>query len=570
MSFGGNHFDRVLNAVKDVYKLYNLSRYVEKYIKLDGRPYIFGDKYGFQAVIIDDTSRVTNTVKPAQIGMTTATMAYCLAGAATQPRYHGIYSLPSSSDAQKLVTTKMNPLIMGSPELLRLLNQDVNNNELKEINHNFLFIRGTKSETAALSISADYLIADEVDRSDPDTLKQFRSRLQASEFQIIKQFSTPTLPAVGISKEAETSVRYRHFATCFHCGFSWLPRYDNDIRIPDYKGELADITQGNIKDIRWQLAHWCCPHCGKDPQLHPSRLQWVAENPEDNYEANTYFITPVTACLVLKPAYLVRTSTEFNTRTEWKNQVLGEADEEKNEQITLEDVEACKAHAALESSDIHCMGVDMGLTCAITIGREASDGTVIVVHREAVPIALFEARRRELIRQFKILPSVHDVYPYTSEIMRICEVDHNAYGAMFVTSSSKNPELYVLREKEEDVKEGTLNLRLLKVNRTGLMDIIRDLFKERRVVMKKTEESDKFDGQYTSLKRVQRFVKDELQFIWEKTDGEDHMMFSLGYLYLALKMRSRVQGTASLLTTALVSRMQIIDRRDQKDLTYQL
>ena len=111
------HLARVQEAADNVFTLKTLSKYVEKYVRLDGRPYVFGDKYGFQAIIIDDDSRVTNTVKPAQIGLTTSNMAYLLAGSATQPKFNSIYSLPTTNDAQKLVVTKLDPMIQGSPEL---------------------------------------------------------------------------------------------------------------------------------------------------------------------------------------------------------------------------------------------------------------------------------------------------------------------------------------------------------------------------------------------------------------------------------------------------------------------
>ena len=546
-----NHLERIKEGANNVYNLQNLSKFVEKHIVLEGNRYTFGDRYGFQATVINDTSRVTNTVKPAQIGMTTVTMAYLLAAACTQKKFNSIYALPSASDAQKLVATKLNPLIQGSPEVKRLLDYDVDNNELKKIGNNFVFIRGTKSETAALSISADALVADEIDRCDPDTLKQFRSRLQASDLQIVKQFSTPTIEGVGISKEAETSKRYRNMAKCQCCGNVWLPSYHTDIVVPDYSGELKDITKTTIKDVKWQDAHWKCPSCGKDPQLHPSNLQWVAENPEDNYEAHTYFITPVTACLVLRPAYLVRTSTEFGTRSEWCNQVLGETSEEENEQITVSDIDSAETDLNLESSEIHYLGADMGLLCAVSIGRMTQEGQLVVVHREMVPVSVFETRRRELMKKYKCINSVHDVFPYTTEVMRITEADQNAYGAVFTTSRS--PEMFTLQEKVENADEAKLNLRLLKVNRTVALDAVRDLLKERNVVMAKTEKSDTFKSHYTSLKRIQQFVREELQFTWEKTDGDDHMLFSLVYLMLAIKLRGRVAGWTTAGSVPIVS-----------------
>lgn len=547
------HFERVKEGANNVYNLQNLSKYVEKHLYLEGKRYEFGEKYGFQATIINDTSRVTNTVKPAQIGLTVSTMAYIVSAACTQKKFNSIYSLPTSNDAQKLVATKLDPLIQGSPEVKRLLDYNVDNSELKKLGNNFIFVRGSKSETAALSISADALVADEIDRSDPDTLKQFRSRLQASELQIIKQFSTPTINGVGISKEAETSRRYRHMAKCQCCGNVWLPSYHTDIVIPDYLGDMKEITKDTIKDVKWQDAHWKCPSCGEDPKLHPRNLEWVCENPLDNYEANTYYVSPVTACLVLRPAYLVRTSTEFNTRSEWANQVLGETSEEENEQIILSDIEKAEVETSLDSSEVHYLGADMGLLCAVSIGRLTQDGMLLIVHREMVPLSIFESRRRELIKQYKCINSVHDVLPYTSEIMRLTEVDPNAYGAIF--TSSKSPELYTLQEKVENPEDGKLNLRLLKVNRTAILDLTREFFKEGKVIMHKSDKTKNFAVQYLSLKRVQQFIKDELTFVWEKTGKEnDHMHFSMGYLLLAIKLRGRVSGFVNPGAVPLVTR----------------
>ncbi len=546
-----DHFQRLTDEVSNRYNLHNLSDYIEKNIYLEGKRMSFKNGYQFQKAIVNDTSRATNISKLAQIGATTATCAYFLAGMATQPRFNVIYALPTASDASKLTTTKVNPLIYESPALRRMLDKDVDSVELKKIANNFLFTRGAKSETAALSISADCLVIDELDRADPETVKQFRSRLQASPLQIVKQFSTPTIQGLGISKEAETSKKYRHMAKCACCNHTWLPSFHTDIIIPGYGGDLKDITSTTIKDVQWQQARWNCPECGRDPKLKETSMTWVCENPGDNYEAHTYFISPATACEVLKPSYFVRVSTEFAKRSEFLNQCLGEVAEEENEQVTQGDIDRALVDSPLDSSEVHYLGADMGLLCAVSIGRLTTQGQLVVVHREMVPLANFESRRRELIRQYRVIASVHDSQPYVSEIMRICDFDPNAYGAIF--TSSKNPELYTLQEKTEDAEEGKLNLRLLKINRTALFDNILGMWKTGSIVIHKDTKIR--DDQYLSLKRAQVMQKDELVFAWVKSDGNDHMMFSLGYLYLACRLRRGAgwaEGTVPLVSSFAV------------------
>lgn len=549
------HFKRVKDGANDVYHLNNLAPWVEQNVFVEGKLMSLQGKYSFQADIINDTSRVNNTVKPAQIGLTTATIAYYLAGMCTQKPFNTIYSLPTSNDASKLTVTKIDPMVHGSPRIKSLLNGDVDSTELKQIGSNFLFIRGSRSETAALSVSADCLVADEIDRSDPDTLKQFRSRLQASELAIIRQFSTPTIKGIGISKEAETSKRFRHMAKCDCCGHLWLPSYHTDIVVPGYLDDLNLITKTNLKDIRWQDAHWVCPKCKRDPKLRTENLQWVVENIQDNYEAHTYYVTPVTACGLLTPAYMVRTSTEFNTRAEWLNQVLGETADDTNEQITEADVAACFVQADLRSSEVHYMGADMGLTCHIVISRITQAGMMLIVHRESVPVGNFLERREELIRQYRCVVSVHDAYPYTPMIMSICDFDPNAFGCMFTTS--KSPELFTLQEKKEDAEEGKLNLRLIKLNRTRGLDELLLLIKSRNLVVTKGKDDNVLTEHILSMKRTQVFQKDELVYQWVKsTAGDDHYMFALLYSYIACKLQGTVEAASDGLM-ALVSKFKV-------------
>ena len=549
MSYYLDHLDRLQEGVNDVYSLTSLSNWVEKYAYLEGKKFSF-DGYEFQKAVMDDPSRVVNTVKPAQIGLTVTTMMYFLSVMATQ-KMNVIYALPSASDAAKLVTTKLNPILYGTPELKRLLNVNVDSTELKEINGNFLFTRGTRSETAALSVSADLLVADEIDRCDADTLKQFRSRLQASPYKLVRQFSTPTIAGYGISKEAEASVRYRHFCACAHCGHRFLPNYWSDIVIPDYDRPLNELDRLNLKDVKWKEARWKCPSCGKDPEISKERLEWVAENPTENYEATTRFISPATAYRVLTPSYLVRSSTEFNTRSEFINQVLGETSEEENQQITVGDLERALTTSPLDSSELHCMGVDIGQMCAVAIGRLTQDGTLLVVHKEFVPLSNLEIRKAELSREYRVVITVLDIMPETFLVSKITDRDPNAWAGIFTTS--KTTELFTTQQKEEDVEGGKLNMRMVKINRTAALDRLLEHFKSGKIVIARNSETGKYLSQMLSLKRSQAVVKDDFVWSWVKTDSNDHMHFASMYLLIACLLRGTAGSWTAGAGVALVS-----------------
>ena len=186
----------------------------------------------------------------------------------------------------------------------------------------------------------------------------------------------------------------------------------------------------------------------------------------------------------------------------------------------------------------------MGQLCHVTIGRLTQDGTMLVVHTEAVPLANFEVRRQELCRQYRVVVSVHDTQPETFLVSKITDRDPNAWGAIFTTS--KTTELFTTQQKSQDVEEGKLNLRLVKINRTAMLDKLMAQFKESKVVVARSADTGRFISQMLSLKRVQSFVKDELVWNWQKSDGADHMHLSLAYLLTACLLR----GTAGAWTTA--------------------
>jgi len=205
------------------------------------------------------------------------------------------------------------------------------------------------------------------------------------------------------------------------------------------------------------------------------------------------------------------------------------------------------------------MGVDMGATCAISIVRWSMD-VLLVVHRELVPLAQFEERRLTLIKQFRVVAHVYDMLPYTTEIMRITENDPNAYAAIFTVN--KTAEMYTIHEKseEEAAMYGKIAIRKLHVNRTVMCDTVRDLFKTKSIMIGRchnNQQDDAINAQYTSLKRIEVLDKDDFVYKWQKTDGNDHSFFSIGYALLATRMVSRLAGSSAKMPILVSSFKQI-------------
>jgi len=539
------HLSRIRASTLSKFGLSNVSSWIEQNLFLEGKRFSFHN-HEFQRRILDDTSPVSMAVKVAQIGMSTISYAHALACCSIMDHWGYGYVFPSSGDAQKACATRINPMIAESPEIKRLVNPDLDNTELKQIGSSFLYFRGTKSDTAGLSISLDFLTVDEYDRCDFDTAAQYVSRLQHKDTKMRRLFSTPTLANYGIMKESQTAKRWRQVATCACCSHKWLPDYFSDVKIPDYSNSLREITKQNIKDLNWTQAQWICPKCGKDPKFHDTTLEWVCENPEDNYQANCWFISPVTAHAILTPSYLVNVSTQFNRYSEFMNQSLGIPAEEEGEAILPSDIQRAYVQAELSDSSLHVMGADIGQLCHIVIGRMTHGGQFIVVHRERVPLANFEERRRQLCSAYRVRVSVHDTQPETHLIQRITDYDPNAYGAIFTTSKSAG--MFTVVNKEEDPEEGKLNMRRLNVGRTAALDALLAVVKANSLIIQRQSDlDDLYEQQMLSLKRTQVFDKQgELYYTWVKTDGEDHFHFATLYCYLATHLLGTVNSPGAI------------------------
>lgn len=533
-----DHAQRIEDALSNTYTLANLSEWIARNTYHENKKFNYLHRE-YQSLIIDDPAKTVFVVKCAQVGLSEIFARWILATVTTQDNFTAIYTFPAATDAELFTKSRLAPIIASSKAIQHMISKVVNSVDLKQFGQNsFLYTRGTFSETGALSVPADLIVHDEYDRSDMSNISAYVSRLQAKATKMRRVFSTPTVAKYGIDLEAATSKRKRQIWTCSHCSFKFLPSYHTDIHIPDYSGDKKLINKANIKDIRWQEAQLLCPKCKKVPEHDLARREWVIENPSDNYEAITYYVTPFCAPAIISPSYLVNVSTQFAKWSEFANQALGETSEDAEDTLTENDIRNAIRVGDLESNTIHFMGVDFGLMCHIIIGRVV-DGLLLVVHREAIFYTKLIERRAELMKRFTVLVSVHDLFPYTDLVTRIVDSDSNAFGAIYV--EKKSTESHVIKEQVENPEEGKLNVRSAMINRNVAFDELMAEIKAKRVVVQALDKSkdEEFVTHLRSMKRVQKFTKtQELRYVWEKTDGADHWHHSLLYLYIATKLRA--------------------------------
>ncbi|MFA9216812.1 MAG: phage terminase large subunit family protein, partial [Sphingomonadaceae bacterium] len=202
------HLARLGTALFNTYDLGDVVRYLEEKTYLKGDRFSFKD-HEFQGEILSDTSKTVYVQKCAQIGMSEAMARYALAVARIMPYFSVILTMPFSADASNFSKTRLTPIIDESPDLRESMDRDLDNTEIKGIGSSLIYTRGCSGLTSAISVPADMLIHDEVDRSDPDALGQYQSRIKHSSFKLTREFGTPTLEGVGIALKMKTARRMR-------------------------------------------------------------------------------------------------------------------------------------------------------------------------------------------------------------------------------------------------------------------------------------------------------------------------------------------------------------------------
>lgn len=527
-----DHLARLEYQIMGTMDISGIPDFITSQTYIKGAPYSFKD-HEFQLKILSDTAVVSNTQKCSQIGLTEAQARWGLAALGLIPDFSIIYTFPFSGDAENFAKTRVDQIVEMSPRLNSLKDKYLWNSSIKRIGTGTIYFKGTNSETAAISTPADCIISDEIDRSNPDVLEQYESRLTHSEWRLRRNFSTPTVEKRGIHALMAKSKRWKNLCKCQHCGTWAYPDYYKNVVVPGWYGDLRDINKNNLHLTRYLEATVICLHCSKPLNLYPANREWVCENPSENYEASGHYVSPFDAPALISPSFLIEKSTKYRRVSEFINQNLGLTAEEAADAITTADLEAAWTHEDMGVGP-NVMGADMGMTCNIAIGRVVQ-GNLLVVHHERVPLGEFEKRRKELMVEYRVIGMVQDAMPYTDLVMRIQRAEANAYGAYYV--DLKANKLFDVKEINDD-PEDEQKVRAINIQKNMAFDEVLYLFKNKQIKLKHAPDKTLFDTQMQDMKKIPQIDKfGEIVYKWEKSsDGNDHYHHTLVYLLMATKL----------------------------------
>jgi hypothetical protein len=355
-----NHVARLRSSLQ-AHSKETICAFIQTHTYLRGRPFSFAD-HEYQQFIIEDQSPEKVVIKSAQMGISEMSTRIAIAMGNLIDGFSTIYTLPSAKAAQSFMKTRVDPIISGSPYLKGAVSSSVDNTEVKQFGESYLYLKGAQVDTQAISVPADMLIGDEVDNSNPDVLTLFESRLIHSRYQWKIKLSTPSIPKFGIDLLFSLSRRYVHLAQCCHCNHWFEPDYFKHVRIRILRVSLTRLRNQplRIPNFRWQEAYIACPKCGDKADLREQYRNWVCENPNDNFLAAGFKVSPFSCPNIILPSHIVKSSVEYKRKQDFYNQRLGIALEDKESTLTSDELYACLIKGEMSQSHPRVMGLDMG------------------------------------------------------------------------------------------------------------------------------------------------------------------------------------------------------------------
>lgn len=535
--------DRILAGVLGEFSVNQVPEWIQRHLRLSGRPVSFKGRE-YQARILQSDAPLIVTKKCSQVGLSELMLMRNLALMDIIDGFKIIHTLPTAVFAQRVMKTRVDPLIQGSTHVQAKVNRNLDNASVKQLGNSLLYLGGTNTDTAVISTPADMIVVDELDFSVIENVEKLQSRLTASEYRWWNYVSTPTVPNFGIDAQFNATRRFYNHCKCTHCSHWFVPDYLQHVKIPGYKGDLLAINKNDLGRLAWREATLFCPNCHKPADLGIQHREWVCENPLDvGFDGEGFQISPTDAPDIISMSDLVLWSTRFNRKVNFVNYHLGQTMEDEDSGINDRDLDLMEEVGKSPVRGFKVFGLDMGTLCHLTVGVTDGSGKITVIALHAIHYTNLEAELARHTARYRPASIVVDSMPYTETVHRLQRSHYNLYGSVYVTS--KNLEPFRVVDREEDKQEALLQVRQVNVNRNPALSNLMADIRAGNIGIIPMEELSNFREHLKDMKRRPEtksvFTGDgesseAESFTWVKTSGNDHYHHSLLYCHLAAQL----------------------------------
>jgi hypothetical protein len=328
------------------------------------------DRFRFQRELyspLGETAPLVSVQKAAQIGVSAWLIRWVLRTADRGAT--ALYIMPRERQATEFSTLRFGPVIASSAYLRA--RQDLRRDSrsdtkrLKSIGDGYVAIRGSKSEDELVSVDADALALDELDRLVQGNLPRVMQRVTGPlAWNLVRQVSTPTIPNYGISRAFANSDQRRWHVRC-GCG-EWhrLSGYETFSTLLDHAGAVLNDEGRQIGGPPIVLR---CNVCRRELDVREG--EWVPAYTDGQrprgYHAPKFVVPGVNLAGIVHRSR----ATREKAKRAFYNEDLGEGWQSVNAGLTDEQIlAAVRAYRMQREGYIGFNAVTMGVDVADTRG----------------------------------------------------------------------------------------------------------------------------------------------------------------------------------------------------------
>lgn len=479
--------------------------------------------------------------KSAQVGASELSARMALALAVVGGKAVNLmYVLPSAGFARRFTSSRIDPIIRNSPILRGMLNQNLDNMDLKGIGNSFIFFAGASVVNQSISTPVNYLIFDERNFCSEAIISVFASRLGHNKpgEEIVINLSTPTLPAYAISRLYDEGSQNSYLVKHDACG-QWvevLP--EAHIVVPGWEGNLLSLTKREVEQnsqINLKGAWVRCQGCGneitQENLADPGKRQWVAKWPERD-EAS-FHVAP-TDCAAINPAPKIAGRVRaYSRQVDYVNYGLGVAAANSDAMIMMDAIERARVERAIHPNvgAAGCVaGLDIGKVSHLVIAKKAG-GILRVIWVERILLDGSEDFKETVLQRmqaFGISRIVIDAQPDIGTPRAIADKcwAGRVLASYFVTGAG--PKTLDLVKVDEAAA-------VIRINRTRAIDeLVKELNSGGINLLDEHPDADMFVNHLSQLRRVEEEgIEGVRKAKWVSVTDSDHYFFALLYAFCA-------------------------------------
>lgn len=178
-----------------------------------------------------------------------------------------MYTFHTQDQVKKFVQSRLNP-VLQKPYFNSIVDWEQDSQGFKKLRNSSMFFRTSSKPGALEGVDVDFLVFDEYERVPKLSESSGLEAMSSSPFKVVRRFSTPSAPGIGIHRLYQQSDQWYYAHVCQHCG------HENEMKYADYdpdnldkSGNLLCVNPDGIdemaKTVQDGTYQYVCQKCGK-------------------------------------------------------------------------------------------------------------------------------------------------------------------------------------------------------------------------------------------------------------------------------------------------------------------